>query len=104
MPGSVPRLLASAETLLLPFSVRFDFTALRAWGFWQGNLFSNNGFKKQSGRQSYVSSASGRQAERQEGEGAGRGTGTWAPVPLGLLLPGPAALERHPSLSGPSVS
>lgn len=96
MPGSGPRLPASAETLLLPFSVRFDFTALRAWGFWQGKLFSNNGFKKQSGRQSYVSSASGREAERQEGERAGRGNGDVGSSPARPLAAWPCGLGQAP--------
>lgn len=46
-------------------------------------------------------------ADRQRGRKVSvlaTGTGTWAPVPLGLSLPGPVALDRHPSLSGPSVS
>ena len=52
-------------------SMRFDFSALRAWGFWQVKLFSNNGFKKQSCWRSYVSSGSSRQAARLEGQGVG---------------------------------
>lgn len=95
-PGLGPVSLASAETLRLPFSVRFDFTAPRAWGSWQGKLFSNNGFKKQSRRQSYVSSGSGRQAERQEGESAGLGMGMWAPVPTQPLATWPCGLGQAP--------
>ena len=77
--------------------LRFDFTAPRAWGSWQGKLFSNNDFNKQSGRQSYVSSGSSRLAEGQEGQGAGRGTGKWAPAPTRPLTAWPCHLGQAPN-------
>lgn len=88
--------LASPETLLLPCSVRFDFTALRAWGSWQGKLFSNKGFKMQSWRQSYVRSGSRRQTERQAGQGAGRGRGTCGPAPARPPAAWPCGLGQAP--------
>ena len=63
------RLAGFAVDSAYSLSMRFDFSALRAWGSWQGKLFSNNGFKKQSCWRSDVSSGSSRQAERQGGRG-----------------------------------
>lgn len=68
---------ASLETALLPSSLRFDFTAPRAGGSWQGKLFSNNGFKKQLEEKPLSARALADQQSGGKAEGlAGRSRGT----------------------------
>lgn len=73
---------ASRQTVLLLCSLRFDFTAPRAGGTWQGKLFFNNGFKKKSWKRNpYQLSLwqTGRRAGRPRNWlGRSRGTGVLA--------------------------